>query len=78
LTPAVFQGEGRGMMKCEKCQATLDKGEGRALDARTLCDDCFIDVIWPKVRKSYDENNPSEFMQRLKRIGPVHPQQYHS
>lgn len=64
-------------MKCEKCRDAIDKGEGWTFEAKILCDDCYIDAVWPKVRKTYHEHNPSEFMQRLKNTWSIHPQQYH-
>ena len=64
-------------MKCDKCKRFLDDGEEIEFCSKMLCDDCYIDGIQPKVRKEYYENNPGEFMQRLKNAYSMHPQKYH-
>jgi hypothetical protein len=64
-------------MNCENCKTSISKGEEKMFDSRILCDDCYISAIWPRVRKTYDEYNPAEFMQRLKNTWSIHPQQYH-
>ncbi len=65
------------MMHCDKCKKPMDNGEARELNSKILCDDCYIDDIWPRVRKMYYENDQAEFMRRLKETYSLHPQQYH-
>jgi hypothetical protein len=64
-------------MFCDKCKRTIDPGEERKINGETLCDDCYIDRIWPRVRKSYYQHDSAEFMRRLKESYSVYPQQYH-
>jgi len=64
------------MKRCEKCQLTLNKDEGREFHSKILCEDCYIDEVMPKMPKSHYDNN-AEFMQRLKDSYPVRNQQYH-
>jgi hypothetical protein len=65
------------MVSCEKCMRIIEAGEERELRAKLLCDDCYIDSIWPRVRKMYYENDPAEFMRRLKDSYSIIQQQYH-
>jgi hypothetical protein len=65
------------MLHCNKCKRTIDDGEERNIDPEVLCEDCYIDRIWPKVRKTYYSNDPTEFMRRLQGSYSVHPQRYH-
>lgn len=65
------------MKYCVKCRKTVDEAESRMLNSEVLCDDCYIDAIWPRVRKMYYENDPAAFMQRLKESYSIHPQRYH-
>lgn len=51
-------------------------GEGREYYSEVLCDDCFIDCIWPIVRKAYYENDPAGFMRRLQVSYSVLAQRY--
>jgi len=64
------------MKRCEKCQSTLNKGEGREFHSKIMCEDCYIDEVMPKMPKSHYDND-AEFMQRLKDSYPVRKQQYH-
>lgn len=64
-------------MNCSKCKRTIDDGEERKLRSEVLCDDCYINRIWPRVRKMYYANDPSEFIRRLRESYSVHPQRYH-
>ncbi len=34
-------------MECNKCGATIEKGEERELRNQVLCEDCYIDVLSP-------------------------------
>lgn len=34
-------------MKCELCTATIDEGDEREYQGKTLCEDCYIDVLSP-------------------------------
>lgn len=64
-------------MNCDKCKRIIVDGEEKEINSKILCDDCYIDAIWPPVRKMYYENDPAEFMRRLKEMYSLHPQQYH-
>jgi len=65
------------MTHCHKCNRIIDAGEERELYSEVLCDDCYIDRIWPRIRKTYYENDPAGFMRRLQESHSVHPQRYH-
>ena len=64
-------------MNCGRCKGTIDDGEERKLGSEVLCEDCYIDRIWPKGGKTYYVNDPAEFMRRLQESYSVHPQQFH-
>ncbi|MCP4578203.1 MAG: hypothetical protein GY846_18180 [Deltaproteobacteria bacterium] len=64
-------------MKCDKCRASFDREELRPFHSQMLCDDCYISAIWPKVRKTYYNGDPGEFMHRLKKSYSIIPQRYH-
>jgi hypothetical protein len=34
-------------MKCDKCSKNIEEGEKREIHGRTLCEDCYIDVLSP-------------------------------
>ena len=38
-------------MNCGKCKRTIDDGEERKLRSEVLCDDCYIDRIWPSTAR---------------------------
>lgn len=42
-----------------------------------LCEDCYLELRLPKVGKTFYENDPAEFMRRLKDSYSAHPQRYH-
>ena len=65
------------MKKCDQCSGLFDEKDGRPLHSLWLCDECYLDRVWPKVRKAFYENEPSEFMRRLKESYSIVPQQYH-
>ena len=65
------------MMKCDRCNIGIAKGEERDLNSIILCEDCYIDAVWPQVRKMYYENDSSEFMRRLKDSYIACPQKFH-
>lgn len=65
------------MAACGRCKKSIRDGEEREFGSETLCDDCYIDAIWPRVRKTYYANDPAEFMRRLKDSYSIRPQQYH-
>ena len=65
------------MMKCDRCNFKIEKGEERNLNSRILCEDCYIDALLPPVRKMYYKNDASEFMRRLKDSYIASPQQFH-
>ena len=64
-------------MVCSRCKTPLLPGEERTHDGRLWCEDCYIDTVMPKVRKMFYENDPAEFMRRLKTSYSAHPQRYH-
>jgi len=64
------------MKNCNKCNQMIEDGDERELYTKILCEDCYIDEVMPKMRKSHYDND-SEFMQRLKDSHPVRKQQYH-
>lgn len=63
------------MKKCEKCNSPIEENVGQLFDFKTLCEDCYIDKVMPRMSKSYYNNN-SEFMNRLKDSYPVRKQQF--
>ena len=65
------------MKLCHICHEKLQDGEGHKLEAMILCDECYLDRVWPKVRQACYENEPAEFMRRLQRSYSVHPQKFH-
>lgn len=65
------------MKNCDACKRSIEVGEERELQSQILCEDCYIKAIWPPVRKMYYENDPAEFMRRLKETYSLHPQKYH-
>jgi len=65
------------MMKCDRCNIKIVKGEGRNLNSRILCEDCYIDAVLPPVRKMYYENDSTEFTRRLKDSYIACPQKFH-
>jgi hypothetical protein len=65
------------MIACHKCNRTIEDGEERELYSEVLCDDCYIERIWHRVRKVYYENDPASFMRRLQESYSVQPQRYH-
>ena len=34
-------------MKCDRCEKTIDSEEAREHNGRTLCEDCYMDVLSP-------------------------------
>lgn len=34
-------------MKCDQCQTSIEAGEQREIHGRTLCEDCYMDVLSP-------------------------------
>ncbi len=65
------------MTTCAKCKQAIEDGEEMLHNSLVLCDDCYLDAVLPRVRKMYYENEPSEFMRRLKDSYSMHPQRYH-
>ncbi len=64
------------MTSCQKCKSSISTGEEREHNSNILCEDCYIDLLLPPVRKMHYENNAS-FMLRLKDSYIACPQQYH-
>ncbi|MCP4692174.1 MAG: hypothetical protein GY859_29280 [Desulfobacterales bacterium] len=65
------------MSDCERCKKPIIEGDERAHNEKTVCEDCYIDLLLSPVRKMYYENDASGFMLRLKDAYIAHPQQYH-
>jgi len=65
------------MTDCVKCKISISDGEERELDSQILCEDCYVDAVSPPIRKTFYENDASEFMRRLKDTPISHPQKYH-
>lgn len=65
------------MAHCEQCQTSVSSEDEKKLHSRILCEDCYIDAVWPPVRKMYYENDPAGFVQRMKDSYSMNPQQYH-
>jgi hypothetical protein len=65
------------MENCGKCHREIEAGEGKEFRSQILCDDCYLEAIWPRVRKTYYENDPAGFLRRLKESFSLLPQQYH-
>ncbi len=65
------------MSNCSKCKNRIVDGEESSFQGEILCDDCYIDRIWPKVRKTYYENDPAGFLRRLQESYSTHPQRFH-
>jgi len=64
------------MKNCNKCKQTVQNGEEKKLHEITLCEDCYIDAVMPKMPKAHYDND-AEFMQRLQDSYSVRKQQYH-
>ena len=41
------------MTKCDRCDIKVVKGEERDFNSRILCEDCYIDIRTPRVRKTH-------------------------
>jgi len=61
---------------CIKCEATFREEDMKSLHGKSLCEDCYIDEVMPKMPKAHYDND-SEFMNRLKDSYSVRKQQYH-
>jgi hypothetical protein len=64
------------MTNCSKCNQLIEDGNEKVLFTRIVCEDCFIDEMMPKMRKSHYEDD-AEFMQRLLDSHPVRKPKYH-
>ena len=64
------------MKNCNKCKQTIQNGDEKKLHEETLCEDCYIDAVMPKMPKGHYDND-AEFMQRLQDSYSVRKQQYH-
>jgi len=64
------------MINCDKCKKAVGEGEGRKYNSKTLCEDCYIDELMPKMPKAHYDND-AEFMQRLQDSYSVRKQRYH-
>ncbi len=69
-------GETGKVMTCDQCRETIPDDEGREFHSEMLCDDCYIDRIFPKVLKTSYPNDAAEFMRRLQVSYSLHPQRY--
>lgn len=64
------------MKICTNCKKSLQDGDVKKLNGKILCEECYIDMVVPKMPKSHYEND-AEFMNRIKDSYPVRKQQYH-
>ena len=64
------------MINCDKCNKAVNEGEGRKHNSKTLCEDCYIDELMPRMPKAHYDND-AEFMQRLQDSYSLHPQKFH-
>jgi len=64
------------MKNCDKCKQVIQKGDEKELYKKTLCEDCYIDEVVPKMPKAHYDND-AEFMQRLQASYSVKKQQFH-
>ena len=51
---------------CQQCQARVPQGEEQRHQGRVLCDECYIEAVWPKSKKPHYKDKASGFMRRLK------------
>jgi len=65
-----------GMVRCPKCKKMIPREDAKTFQKRTLCEDCYIDELMPKMSKAH-YNNDAEFMNRLKDSYSVRKQRYH-
>jgi hypothetical protein len=65
------------MINCSQCRNPIADDEQRSLQGEILCEDCYIDRLWPKKRKTVYENDSAEFMRRLQESYSIHPQRFH-
>lgn len=61
---------------CKKCKNKFPEEEMKFLQNYTLCEDCYIDEVMPKMTKAH-YNNDAEFMNRLKETYTIRRQKYH-
>jgi hypothetical protein len=64
------------MKNCAKCNKTIQDGDAKELHNKILCEDCYIDAITPKMKKTHYDDD-AEFMRRLKDSYSVRNQKYH-
>ena len=50
------------MKNCNKCKQAIQNGDEKKLHEETLCEDCYIDAVMPKMPKAHYDND-AEFMQ---------------
>ena len=41
------------MTRCGRCNIKIVRGEERDFNSRILCEDCYIDIRTPRVRKTH-------------------------
>ena len=41
------------LKKCSKCKAKVQVGKEFNVDSKVLCEDCYVDVRMPRVRKTH-------------------------
>jgi len=64
-------------MKCDKCKEVIQDNDAYKYREKTLCEDCYIDMLLSPVGKMYYEYSASNFMIRLKDSYISRPQQFH-
>jgi len=65
------------MKVCSKCMKKIKTGEEQKMNRKVFCEDCFIDALTPQMKKTYYENDKTEFMRRLMGSYSVNKQKYH-
>jgi len=64
------------MKNCAKCKQAIQNGDEKELNRITLCEDCYVDEVVPKMPKAHYDNDV-EFMQRLQDSYSAIKQQFH-
>ena len=64
------------MPLCAKCKKTIPHEDVKLLYGKTLCEDCYMDEVMPKMPKAHYDNG-AEFMNRLKDSYSMRKQRYH-
>ena len=41
------------LKKCSKCKTKIQVGKERSYNSKVLCEDCYVDVSMPRIRKTH-------------------------